>query len=249
LNPWTTIRTFDHPIDVAVICARLESEGIACFLTNELTTQVSPYYSNAIGGVELQVRENDVENAIAILKEAGYYSDPETVSEAHLPDLLLRFQRITDQVPFLKHFPLLFRLMILLIVAIAVSVSIFVWVTTPTIYERLTANNWCLEYVTYKGENYLPQTTNSISIFGNGICQEAIILRKNGLVTLPGFQTKTIRGSWMLEDNLLQISRTDTFDFLYEEIYQVEFTDAGLELFSEKTTLHCHAENFHLNYP
>ena len=39
---------------------------------DELTVQVNPFYSNAIGGIKLQVLSSDLSRAIEILKEAGH---------------------------------------------------------------------------------------------------------------------------------------------------------------------------------
>ncbi len=67
-----TVLTATFGYEVAVIRGRLESEGITCFVQDELTVQVDPFLSNAIGGVKLQVRESDLEHAVEILKDAGY---------------------------------------------------------------------------------------------------------------------------------------------------------------------------------
>ena len=61
--------------ELAIIRGRLESEGIACFVQDELTVQVNPFYSNAVGGVKLQVKESDLNHAVDILKETGYMKD------------------------------------------------------------------------------------------------------------------------------------------------------------------------------
>lgn len=74
-NNFITVLTFTYPYEVAVIRGRLESEGIECFVQDELTVQVNPFYSNAIGGIKLQVRESDLERTIEILKETGYIKD------------------------------------------------------------------------------------------------------------------------------------------------------------------------------
>jgi hypothetical protein len=71
-NNFVTIRVFTYPSEAIILKGRLESEEIECFLMDELTVQVNPLYSNAIGGVKLQVRENDVERANEILREGGY---------------------------------------------------------------------------------------------------------------------------------------------------------------------------------
>ena len=67
-----TVLTVTYAHEVAVIRGRLESEGITCFAQDELTVQVNPFYSNAIGGVKLQVLSRDLNRAIEILKEVGY---------------------------------------------------------------------------------------------------------------------------------------------------------------------------------
>lgn len=72
---YTTVLTFTYPYEVVIVRGRLESEGIECFVQDELTVQVNPFYSNAIGGVKLQVRERDLKQAVEILKETGYLKD------------------------------------------------------------------------------------------------------------------------------------------------------------------------------
>ena len=67
-----TVLTVTYTHEIAVIRGRLESEGITCFVQDEMTVQVNPFYSNAIGGVKLQVLSSDLSRTIEILKEAGY---------------------------------------------------------------------------------------------------------------------------------------------------------------------------------
>jgi len=67
-----TVLTVSYAHEVAIIQGRLESEGITCFVQDELTVQVNPFYSNAIGGVKLQVLSSDLNRAVEILKEGGY---------------------------------------------------------------------------------------------------------------------------------------------------------------------------------
>ena len=80
-----TVLTFTYPHEVAIIRGRLESEGITCFVQDELTVQVNPFYSNAIGGVKLQVLSRDLSQAIEILKETGYIKDENSELSDELP--------------------------------------------------------------------------------------------------------------------------------------------------------------------
>ncbi len=62
-----TIKESHSPSDLYVLQSRLESEGIKCYLKNELTTQIM----NHIGAfvVELQVSMDDIGRVQEILKE------------------------------------------------------------------------------------------------------------------------------------------------------------------------------------
>lgn len=67
-----TILTFTFPQDAYLAKAYLASEGIESFLKDELTVQFHPFYSNAIGGVKLQVRESEFEDGLVVLERGGY---------------------------------------------------------------------------------------------------------------------------------------------------------------------------------
>ena len=63
-----TVANFSHPTEADPVVAWLESEGIECFVTNEHTVTMNWLYSNAIGGVGVQVQAADVERAHEILQ-------------------------------------------------------------------------------------------------------------------------------------------------------------------------------------
>ena len=81
MNDWVTVATFMYPHQAAMLQARLESEGIECFLKDKNTAAANPLYSVAIGGVKLQVRADDVERVTPMLKEAGYIPDDPEVKD------------------------------------------------------------------------------------------------------------------------------------------------------------------------
>jgi len=75
MEDWKTIITFTQPHDAHFAKGLLESEGIETLIRDELTAQVNNFYSNAIGGVKLDVKECDTTNATNILKEGGYITE------------------------------------------------------------------------------------------------------------------------------------------------------------------------------
>ncbi len=75
MENWKTIITFTQPHEAHFAKGLLESAGIGTIVRDELTAQINNFYSNAIGGVKLDVRECDFANAISILKEGGYIKE------------------------------------------------------------------------------------------------------------------------------------------------------------------------------
>lgn len=58
-----TIATFSKPEEAHLFRTRLEAAGIAAYLQDENMVQMDWFYSNAIGGVRVQVSEEDLESA------------------------------------------------------------------------------------------------------------------------------------------------------------------------------------------
>jgi len=67
-----TVQIFTLPTEAELARLRLESNGIGSSLKWEFTIGVINLYSNALGGIQLQVEENDAEKAREILIEAGF---------------------------------------------------------------------------------------------------------------------------------------------------------------------------------
>ncbi|MFH1051488.1 MAG: DUF2007 domain-containing protein [bacterium] len=79
-----TIITFTLPQDAYLAKGFLESEGLETYIKDELTAQVNNFYSNAIGGVKLQVNENDYENGIRLLQKGGFINFDDKKDEIKL---------------------------------------------------------------------------------------------------------------------------------------------------------------------
>jgi len=65
----TTIASYSFPYEAQIAKARLDSEGIPAFIADELTINMQWLYSNALGGVRLQVSEQFAEQALEILAQ------------------------------------------------------------------------------------------------------------------------------------------------------------------------------------
>lgn len=67
----TTIATFRFPHDAYIFRTKLESEGIKVFMQDELTIQTDNFLSIPMGGVKVQVADNDIQRAQEIMKDFG----------------------------------------------------------------------------------------------------------------------------------------------------------------------------------
>lgn len=176
-----TVKTFTYPHELAIIQGRLESEGIECFVLDELTAQVNPFYSNAIGGIKLQVKESDLERTIEILKDGGYINEGETQPSK----IYLQLEKATSGIPFINKLRLEFRVIAIIVFGISLISGIYFIATMPSTFELLTNDTWCVDSLAYKGKNYFPNTVSAIQFKGSGFCKERISFRKIILLQCP----------------------------------------------------------------
>ncbi len=74
-----TIASFANPLDANLAKSRLEADGIDCVVTNEHIASMNWIWPLAIGGVGLQVLEEDARRALEILE--GEPADEDGVDE------------------------------------------------------------------------------------------------------------------------------------------------------------------------
>jgi hypothetical protein len=66
---WITIHSVTYPSEAHTIKMQLEVEGYKVYLKDELTVQVDNFYSNAIGGVKIQVAKENAKEAHQFYKK------------------------------------------------------------------------------------------------------------------------------------------------------------------------------------
>jgi hypothetical protein len=93
MNELITVRTFNNSIDFEMVKSYLESFGIECFGQDEIINRA--YFSNVNGGVKLQVLDQQVEEAVKLLREGGYLKaeDFEPTIEMKWMEKVLNFFR------------------------------------------------------------------------------------------------------------------------------------------------------------
>jgi hypothetical protein len=236
-SEFVTVMTFIHVQEMWTVRTMLETRGIECFTRDELTAQAATYYARAVGGIKLQVRQQDAERTLRLLIDAGY------LSEKALEPVKPTFDvdEFTSKYPIFKKRSFRILLFVLVVLLILVLGTVVYRSSQPSAFEVLTQNDWCLANVTYKNKKYSPQTVRDL-YFSSGICAESITFYRDGTIRLPGFQSDIVRGKWQLKENQLHISDTDTFDFVYNGVYDIDVDRNFLDLKSVHSTLNCYVK-------
>ncbi|NDP22694.1 MAG: DUF2007 domain-containing protein [Paludibacter sp.] len=93
MDEFVTIRSFSSSMDFEMVKSYLESYEIECFGRDEITNRV--YITNVNGGVKLEVRKEQAEEAMKLLFDAGYLKveDFEPSTEMKWMEKVLNFFR------------------------------------------------------------------------------------------------------------------------------------------------------------
>lgn len=120
MDKMVEIARFTYPAEAQTLRCLLESEGIQCYLKDELSSQILGSYVD-IGGVKVEILEEDLPHALEVMKEGGY--PIETEDE---PEQLKAISSFSERIPFLKKFPLEKQIMIIFIIT-AVLLALLIY--------------------------------------------------------------------------------------------------------------------------
>ncbi len=107
------IARFTYPAEAQPLMALLRSEGIACYLRNELSSQIMAGYVD-VGGARVEILESDVPRAMEILKEGGY----PLPGEDEQAEPIEQMAGLARHIPFLRKYPLEKQIMILFVIVV-----------------------------------------------------------------------------------------------------------------------------------
>ena len=68
MDDFVIVAVYTYPHEYAVLRTILEEEGIRFIFQNETMVAVTPFYSNALGGIKLRVHRADVTATIEIIQ-------------------------------------------------------------------------------------------------------------------------------------------------------------------------------------
>ena len=234
---FVTVVEFTWPTDAAIPKGLLDAAGIENRLKDELTVQVYNLYSNAIGGVKLQVPPAEFERAREVLREGGF------IQEGTSEDLSfwLELDRITKQIPLLGRVEVLIaRLLMIVAIVLIVAVAPIVISAQPSLADRMIGSDWCVDRILHNGDDLEVRSTHVGPlhvIYPN--CPEWISFQKNGAVLLPGFGSEGQSVSWHIEGEALYFDELMAHVDIYGQPFSVTISNEFLMLRSASTTIHC----------
>lgn len=115
------IARFQYPAEALTLMALLQSEGIECYLRNELSSQLMAGYID-VGGARVEILESDVARALEVMEAGGYDIPSEDEEAAQIRTV----SGWTRHIPFLRNYALEKQIVILfLIIAVLLALLIF----------------------------------------------------------------------------------------------------------------------------
>lgn len=68
MEHFVTAAVFTYPHEITVLKLLLQEAGIQFYIENETMTEVFPFYSQALGGLQVKVHPKDLETVKEILR-------------------------------------------------------------------------------------------------------------------------------------------------------------------------------------
>lgn len=123
MDKMVEIARFQFPADAQTLVALLKSEGIDCYIRNEITTQVLSHIDT--GGARVELLESNVLHALEVMKANGY----EIPEEDEEPSQIKAVAGWTRHIPFLRNLSLEKQILVLFII-IAVCIGLLIFLGT-----------------------------------------------------------------------------------------------------------------------
>jgi hypothetical protein len=190
VNKWITIITVDLPVDAQLIRSILEMEGIDASIPDEYTTDVAPFYSQAIGGIRVLVAAQDFNQAHSILTENGYLKAESTRENK----VLNWINKKTLKLPIIKHWRSEVRILSFVIAVLALIITPIVFLSQPTFKEQIICHIWCLTKATFKGKDL--RVINSQFKITLNTCEHLVNFYTSGKFDIPKFEGAAPIVSW-----------------------------------------------------
>jgi len=153
LDNFVTIMTFPSRKKLSKLREQLDTSKIEYRIVKDWVKELGGTYripeTHISTVTKLQVRENDIQKSMEILKGAGYITDEDLQPT--------KFDHITSQIPILKNLRIELRLMIIFVI-LAIIMGVILFAILPSTCEpQLLQQSWSIEQLL---ERQINENTN-----------------------------------------------------------------------------------------
>lgn len=238
IDNWVVVYRIELLMDAYLLKAKLELEEIEVQILDELTVEAVPFYSTAIGGIRIQVRESQKAEAIQFLHREGYLKE-----EIGKPNKLVHWLNATTlKIPFLRKFRFEFRLLVFVASLLLMLILPFALGSVPSISDQLVENTWCVREVRYKNEILNPDRSYLLVHFNN--CAEMLDFSEDRRATISAYLNALKMKSWNEYKGGIYIHSEDSLGDstqlnVFEGAYTVHIKNNQMKLVSPTTRIIC----------
>lgn len=235
MKNWVTIHTVELQMDAYFIRSRLEMElNIEVLLLDDLSIQAAPFASNIMGGVRIQVREDQVETARDFLTKNEYIK----LEEYRPNKALFGLANFTQKIPVLNKLRVESRIFIFVTVLLVIIIVPIVLISQPiqTTEEDLIERNWCITKITRNGKE-VEMNKNTPYVYLAG-CEESLSFPGDSRLNCPQYDEHfhwlkwRLQGETLIIENIQEMNNSIPEAILIGE-YEIDMSNTNLILSSK----------------
>ena len=213
----------------------LDSEDIPYRILNEYRLHKENDFGDMFEDAVFQVPESFVLRANHALISNGYKLSQSAKCLDKQPSI--QPEPLSAVELFLDRYPL--RLILYVFFGVAVGIPMSLALISLFQSYQIELEDWglCARKITYQKKVLHPHSEDIMVVFN---CREKIYFHSDGSVSLPGFNTPMVRGSWQYMDGRtkVRIYHTDRFSHIYDGVYRLKVKfNSRLKLQSEHTSI------------
>jgi len=141
----------------------------------------------------------------------------------------------------------IYKITLFLLFIIVIITVIVYFIIRPSSKLSLSKDAWCVDQIYYNQKLIGPKSTMVITlrdINGNIPCYEIADFRKNGDLILPGINSPIITGRWTVNGESYIELNTDTLQYIFKGVYNVDVSSTNLKLTSQTTIIYGHKDQY-----
>ncbi|MFT5780152.1 MAG: hypothetical protein ACI837_003113 [Crocinitomicaceae bacterium] len=243
MQNWVTVLRVELPMDAYLTRSQLEFENIEVQILDVLSIEAVPFYSGAMGGIRIQVRENQVNDAIAVLKALNKITDVKKKRNRVIEVL----DSISAKIPIIKNLRIEARILVLISFVLLIIIIPLAYKPGLTLTDKLITGQWCVSRVTLNGKE-LTLEKRDVLLYLND-CSDFLSFNTNGTLQLPDYDNVARIKSWneyMDGIYLHSDHRSDNSNKIhaFEGKYEVILEGQRLELRSDSVFIQCYDYSF-----